>query len=88
LNQDIEQLCLGPPVVDHVYDSSNNTESVPEQVDDLESPVEEDNKVKAPEVSVPVPPTLKKRGCPKGSKNRTINNIFIENRYITRSTRF
>ncbi len=36
-------------------------------------------------MSVPVPPSLKKRGRPKGSRNRTTNNTPLENRRITRA---
>ena len=39
-------------------------------------------------MSIPVPLTLKKRGYPKGLKNRTTDNTSIENQYITRFTRF
>ena len=35
-------------------------------------------------MSIPVPLSLKKRGRLKGSRNQTINNIPLENRYITR----
>ncbi len=36
-------------------------------------------------MSVPVPLSPKKRGCPKGSRNQTTNNTPLENRYITRA---
>ncbi len=36
-------------------------------------------------MSVPVPPSPKKRGCLKGSRNRTTDNTPLENRHITRA---
>jgi hypothetical protein len=85
LNKDVEQLRTGPPAVDHVYDSGSDAGSVQEQADDPEPPVEQDDEVDAPEVSVPVPPSPKKRGRPKGSRNRTTDNTPLENRRTTRA---
>jgi hypothetical protein len=36
-------------------------------------------------VSVPVPPSLKKKGRLKGSRNRITDSIPLENRHITRA---
>ncbi len=36
-------------------------------------------------MSVPIPPSPKKRGCPKGSRNQTTNNTPLKNRHITRA---
>jgi hypothetical protein len=72
-------------VIDHVYDSSNDARSIQEQVNDPKPLVEQDDEVNTLEVSVPVLPSLKKKGRPKGSRNRTINSIPLENRRITRA---
>jgi hypothetical protein len=78
-------LRIGPPAVDHVYDLGNDAGSVQEQADNPEPPVEQDDEVDALEVSVPVPPSLKKRGRPKGSRNRITDSTPLENRRITRA---
>jgi hypothetical protein len=84
LNKDIEQLRIGPPAVDHVYDLSSDAGSVQEQVNDLEPLVEQDDEVDTLEVSIPVPPSFKKKGRPKGSRNRTTDSTPLENRHTTR----
>jgi hypothetical protein len=85
LNKDVKQLCISPPVIDHVYDLSNNTGSVQEQVNDLELPVKQDDEVDALKVFIPVLPSLKKKGRLKGSRNRITDSIPLENRRITRA---
>jgi hypothetical protein len=85
LNKDVKQLHIGPLAIDHVYDLSNDARSIQEQVNDLELPVKQDDEVNALEVSVPVPPSLKKRGHPKGSRNRITDNTPLENRRTTRA---
>ena len=83
-NEDVEGLRSGPPAVDHVHDDSgSDAESV--QADELPPVVEDDDVVDAPEVSEPPPPTPAKRGRPKGSKNRTVDNTPLENRRSTRA---
>jgi hypothetical protein len=79
MNQDVEGLRLSPLAVDHVYDLGNDGVSVQ---DDDTLPVKDDVEsiVNAPEVSVPPPlPSLKKKGRPKGSKNRITDNTPLEN---------
>jgi hypothetical protein len=85
LNKDVKQLRIGPPAIDHVYDSSNDAGFIQEQVNDLEPPVKQDDEVDALEVSVPVPLSLKKKGRPKGSRNRITDSIPFKNRHITRA---
>jgi hypothetical protein len=86
VNRDVEGLHSSPLAIDHIYDSSNDAKSIQEQANEQLPPIEEDDEVEALEVSIPVPPTSKKRGYLKGSKNRTINNTLIKNQHITRST--
>jgi hypothetical protein len=84
MNQDVKGLRLGPLTVDHVYDSSNNGVSVQ---DDDTPPVKNDVKsiIDVPKVSIPLPPpSLKKKGRLKGSKNRITDNTPLENRHTTR----
>jgi hypothetical protein len=85
LNKDIEQLRIGPLTINYIYDSSNDTRSVQEQVNDLGLPVEQDNEVNALKVFIPVPPSFKKKGRLKGSRNRITDSIPLENRHTTRA---
>jgi hypothetical protein len=85
MNQDVEGLRLGPPAINHVYDSSGNGVLVQ---DDDTLPVKNDIKsiIDAPEVFIPLPPpSPKKKGRLKGSKNRITDNTPLENRHTTRS---
>ena len=84
MNQDVEGLHSGPPAVDYIYNSGDNGISVQ---DNNIPPVEDNTKsiVNTPEVSVlSPPPSPKKKGYPKGSKNRITDNTPLGNRYITR----
>ena len=72
-------------MIDYIYNSGNNSISVQ---DNNISPVENNTKsiVDIPEISIlSSPPSPKKKGYPKGSKNRITDNTPLENRYITRS---
>jgi hypothetical protein len=78
-------LHISPPAVDHVYDLGNDAGSVQEQVDDPEPPVKQDDEVDIPEVFIPVPPSFKKKGRLKGSRNRITDSTPLENRHTTRA---
>jgi hypothetical protein len=85
MNQDVKGLRLGPPAIDHVYDLSGDGISIQ---DDDTPPVEDDVKsiINAPEVSILLPPpSPKKKGRLKGSKNRITDNTPLENRRTTRA---
>ena len=86
-NKDVKELRLGPPAVDYIYDFDKGTLSVYKQA--KEQPVKDyKDKVNAPEtLQNDILPGSKKRGRPKGLKNRTINNIPLENRQTTRAQR-
>jgi hypothetical protein len=83
MNQDVKGLRLSPPVIDHIYDLSNDSVSVQ---DDNTLPVKDDIKsiIDTLKVFVSLPLlNLKKKGRLKGSKNRITDNTPLENRYIT-----
>ncbi len=84
INQDIKGLYLGPPVVNYIYNSGNNSILV----QDNNTPLVENNAksiINAPEVSIlPPPPSSKKKRYPKELKNYTTDNTPLKNQYITR----
>lgn len=85
LNRDVEQLRLGPPAVDHIDGSDDDSDSIQEQADETPPDVDEDDVVDAPDLSLRNPTTSSKVGRPKGSKNKTYEAVPPELRRTTRS---